>query len=54
MIILLRVVKEVNARRIGNNLPPMVGGSREVNEAYSSFAKLYKVSKLAVGTFAES
>ena len=47
MIILLRVVKQVNTHRLEKGIPPMMGGSREINKVHSSFAKLYKIVRMS-------
>ena len=51
MIQLLRTVKQVNAGRIGDNMPPLTGGSREVHRVYASFAKLYKIVRMSNSAF---
>jgi hypothetical protein len=51
MISLLHVVKCVNEGRIGDVLPPLEGGSREVHQVYSSFAKLYKILQISNSSF---
>lgn len=43
VLILLRIVQRVNAGRIEDDMPPLTGGSREVHQVYTSFAKLYKI-----------
>lgn len=43
MITLLRVVQRINAGGVEDELPPLQGGSREVNQVYNSFAKLIKI-----------
>ena len=43
MVILLRIVRNVNKGRIGDTIPPLEGGSREVHQVYNSFSKLYKI-----------
>jgi hypothetical protein len=51
MIQLLRVVKQVNAGRIEDDIPPLTGGSREVHQVYTSFAKLYKTVRMSNSAF---
>ncbi len=51
MLILLRVVQRVNARRIEDDVPPLEGGSREVTQVYTSFAKLYKIVRMSNASF---
>lgn len=51
MIILLRIVRNINAKRIRDDIPPMKGGSREVNQVYNSFAKLHKVVRFSNTAF---
>lgn len=51
MIILLRVVQRVNAGRIEDDMPPLTGGSREVNQVYTSFSKLYKIVRMSNSSF---
>jgi hypothetical protein len=47
MIKLLRVVQTINAGKIEDDLPPLQGGSREVHQVYSAFAKLIKVVRMS-------
>lgn len=51
MIILLKVVQNINDGKIDDAIPPLFGGSREVNEVYTSFAKLYKVVRVSNNAF---
>jgi hypothetical protein len=51
LLILLRVVKRVNAGRIEGDMPPLEGGSREVTQVYTSFAKLYKIVRMSNASF---
>ena len=47
MIILLHVVEYINSGRIEDDIPPMQGGSAEVNQVYNSFAKLFKIVRVS-------
>lgn len=51
MIILLRIVRNINAGKFEDNIPPMHGGSREVNQVYNSFAKLNKIVTISNSAF---
>ena len=51
MIILLRLVQNVNSGEIEDDIPPLEGGSREVNQVYISFAKLYKIVRISNSAF---
>jgi len=51
MIQLLRVVQQVNVGRIEDDIPPLTGGSREVHQVYTSFAKLYKTIRMSNSAF---
>lgn len=51
MIILLHILKNINTGRIDDNIPPMQGGSREVHQVYTSFAKLYKIVRVSNSVF---
>jgi tetratricopeptide (TPR) repeat protein len=51
MISLLDVVRCVNEGRIGDVLPPLEGGSREVHQVYTSFVKLYKILQISNSSF---
>jgi hypothetical protein len=51
MMILLQIVQRVNSRRIEDDLPPLAGGSREANQIYTSFAKLYKIVRMSNSSF---
>jgi hypothetical protein len=51
MIQLLEVVKQVNAGRIEDDIPPLTGGSREVHRVYASFAKLYRIVRMSNSAF---
>lgn len=51
MIQLLEVVKQVNAGRVEDDMPPLSGGSREVHRVYTSFAKLYKIVRISNSAF---
>ncbi|KAG7351000.1 Cache domain containing protein [Nitzschia inconspicua] len=51
MVSLLNVVRSVNEGRIGDVLPPLNGGSREVHQVYTSFAKLYKILQISNSSF---
>lgn len=48
---LLRAVRNINVGRIEHDIPPMQGGSREVNQVYNSFAKLYKIVRFSNSAF---
>eukprot|EP00536_Pseudo-nitzschia_multiseries_P012093 jgi/Psemu1/244263/estExt_Genewise1.C_4430009 len=47
MIQLLQTVKQVNKGGIEDDMPPLTGGSREVHQVYTSFAKLYKIVRMS-------
>jgi len=47
MITLLHMVNNVNEGRSGDNLPPLNGGSREVQRVYNTFSKLYRVVRVS-------
>lgn len=47
MLILLQIVQSINAGNIEDDIPPLQGGSREVHQVYSTFAKLYRVVRLS-------
>jgi hypothetical protein len=51
MIILLHVVQYINSGRIEDDIPPMQGGSAEVNQVYNSFAKLFKIVRVSNSAF---
>ncbi|CAB9518466.1 expressed unknown protein [Seminavis robusta] len=51
MLILLGVVRSINGGRIDEDIPPMEGGSREVNRVYSTFAKLFKIVRVSNSAF---
>jgi hypothetical protein len=51
MITLLNVVKQINAGKIEDDIAPLFGGSREVNQVYTSFAKLYKIVRVSNSAF---
>jgi len=51
MIVLLRVVQNINSGKIEDDIPPLHGGSREVNQVYTSFAKLYKIVRVSNSAF---
>ena len=51
MMVLLRIVQNVNNGEIEDDIPPLVGGSREVNQVYISFAKLYKIVRISNSAF---
>ncbi|KAL3919467.1 MAG: hypothetical protein SGILL_003738, partial [Bacillariaceae sp.] len=51
IINLLQIVKRVNEGRIDDALPPLNGGSREVHQVYTSFAKLYKMLQVSNTSF---
>jgi hypothetical protein len=51
MILLLRIVQNVNTGRIEDDIPPMKGGSAEVNQVYNSFAKLFKIVRVSNSAF---
>ena len=51
MMVLLRIVENVNAGKIEDDVPPLEGGSREVNQVYSSFAKLHKIIRISNSAF---
>jgi len=51
MIQLLRTVKQVNKGGIEDDMPPLTGGSREVHQVYTSFAKLYKIVRVSNTVF---
>jgi hypothetical protein len=44
-------VQRVNAGRIEDDMPPLQGGSREVTQVYTSFAKLYKIVRMSNASF---
>ena len=44
-------MKGVNGGRIEGDIPPLTGGSREVNRVYNSFAKLYKAVRVSNQAF---
>jgi uncharacterized protein YegL len=44
-------VDSINEGDIQDDIPPMTGGSREVNQVYNSFAKLYKIVRLSNTAF---
>ncbi|CAB9519606.1 expressed unknown protein [Seminavis robusta] len=48
---LLSVVRQINAGKIDEDIAPLFGGSREVNQVYTSFAKLYKIVRVSNGAF---
>ncbi|CAB9510337.1 expressed unknown protein [Seminavis robusta] len=50
-LILLQVVKNINAGRIDDDLPPLEGGSRESNKVYIAFAKLFKIVRVSNTAF---
>ena len=43
MVTLLHIVRNVNRGKMGDTIPPLEGGSREVQQVYNSFSKLYKI-----------
>ena len=45
--ILLEFVRLINKKHILHDIPPMQGGSREVNQLYASFAKLHKIVRFS-------
>lgn len=51
VMILCSIVKSINEGDIDDDIPPMNGGSREVNQVYSSFAKLYKIVRFSNTAF---
>jgi hypothetical protein len=51
IVSLLQIVKQVNEGRIEDALPPLRGGSREVHQVYTSFAKLYKMLQVSNTSF---
>lgn len=51
MITLLTVVQNINKGKIEDDIPPLYGGSREVNQVYTSFAKLYKIVRVSNSAF---
>lgn len=51
MITLLTVVQNINKGKIDDDIPPLYGGSREVNQVYTSFAKLYKIVRVSNSAF---
>ena len=48
---MLQIVKQVNEGRNYDALPPLEGGSREVHQVYTSFAKLYKMLQVSNTSF---
>ena len=50
-MILLQIVKRVNSQRIEVDMPPLEGGSREANQIYTSFAKLYRIVRMSNASF---
>jgi hypothetical protein len=50
-LVLLQVVKNVNAGRINDDLPPLEGGSTESNKVYTAFAKLFKIVRVSNTAF---
>lgn len=44
-------MQRVNAGRLEGDLPPLKGGSREANQVYTSFAKLYKIVRMSNASF---
>jgi hypothetical protein len=51
MVTLLHVVQNINSGKIDDDIPPLYGGSREVNQVYTSFAKLVKVVRVSNNAF---
>jgi len=51
VIILLSVVRNINDGLFDDGIPPLLGGSREVNQVYTSFAKLYKIVRVSNSAF---
>ena len=51
MIKLLQIVKNINDGCIDEDLPPLKGGSREVQRVFYAFAKLYKIVRMANSAF---
>jgi hypothetical protein len=51
MIVLLKVVQNINSGEIENDIPPLNGGSRELYQVYNSFSKLYKVMRISNTAF---
>ena len=47
VVSLLRIVQKINEGGIGDDIPPLDGGSRESLRVYSSFAKLYKIVRVS-------
>lgn len=47
LIILYRVVQQINSGMVDHELPPLSGGSREVNLCHAQFAKLIKVVRIS-------
>ncbi|KAL3915878.1 MAG: hypothetical protein SGILL_005439 [Bacillariaceae sp.] len=48
---MLQIVKRVNEGRNYDALPPLKGGSREVHQVFTSFAKLYKMLQVSNTSF---
>jgi Mg-chelatase subunit ChlD/HAMP domain-containing protein len=51
VMILCSIVDSINEGDIQDDIPPMSGGSREVNQVYNSFAKLYKIVRFSNTAF---
>jgi hypothetical protein len=51
MMLLLLIIENVNAGSIEDDIPPMKGGSAEVNQVYNSFAKLFKIVRVSNSAF---
>lgn len=47
VITLLSIVRSINARSIEDDIPPLQGGSSEVQQVYNSFSKLYKIVRIS-------
>lgn len=51
LLTLLQTVRCINKREIDDKLPPLQGGSREVQGVYNTFAKLFKVVRISNTAF---
>jgi hypothetical protein len=47
VLTLLQIVRLINRRKISDNIPSLMGGSREVTQVYSSFAKLCRIIRMS-------
>ena len=51
ILLLLKIVQRINKRELDDDLPPLSGGSAEVHQVYSSFARLYKLIQISNTAF---